>query len=221
MKNGKTFLSILILGLSLGPHLIGGCNTTKSQAPITPPDTWGLPRTSPQNVIDNLTEAIAERDSVHYAAQLADSFHDVFQDNIEGPPRIWGKSDEVIAMSRLFRGAVNQEGFVGEAIGFTWIGTAPDTTTDFPAWTRIVMTDVNAIVNGRNRQTGNLLEYVVQGDRNYLWFEKNGSEWKVVRWEDNPYPAFSQEPVTFGIIKQLWRSGPLVPGSFLGHPDRR
>jgi hypothetical protein len=218
VKNVKSILSVLILCFVMGPLLIGGCSGDKKHSPTAPSHTW-LPQTSPQNVIDNLTEAIAERDSVIYAAQLADSFQGLLYFDFGEPPGTWGKAIEITGVSRLFRGAVNRDGYVSESIGFSWLMSAPDTTMEFPTWTRIVMTDLNVIVNSHNQRTGALLQYVVSGMETHLWFEKTGSEWRIVRWEDNPRTAFSQEPVTFGIIKLLWRSGP-VDGAPPPEPDR-
>jgi hypothetical protein len=211
VKNGRAILSILILSLSMAPLLVGGCKSTKKQEPVTPPDTWGHPQTSPQNVIDNLLQAITERDSLHYAAQLADSFRFVFApQDVGGPnnnPTTWERADEIIAMSRMFGGKANKDDYVCVSVSLSWVSSPADTTADFPSLTRVRETNVFFTVASRNRVTDDPLDYLVQGDQEWLWFEKSGSEWRLIRWEDKPITGTAgfTQPSTFGEIKGLWR----------------
>lgn len=193
--------------------LVEGCGASKKQAPVSPPGAWGHPRTSPQNVVDNLLQAIVERDSLHYAAQLSDSFRFVFTPRDTGdPPSSWGRADELIAMNRMFAGKVNRDGYTCDRISLTWEPSTPDTTADFPSWTRLRVADVFLQVTSHNSTTGDSLDYLAQGfdlgrEHEYMWFERAGSEWRLIRWENNPVELAMRphQDATFGEIKGLWR----------------
>lgn len=209
MKHEKSVLSVLSLSALLITFLIGGCGSDDDNAP--PPDTWGRPQTSPENVVYNLRQAIIERDSLHYAAQLADSFTFVFAPQDVGGqniPEAWGRADEIVAMSRMFGGKVNRDGYVCEAISLTWSASPADTTPEFPTWTRVRVSNVFAVVSSRHGVSGDPLDYLVEGDQEDFWFQSAGSEWRLARWEDKPISTAAPggaEQSSFGQIKSKWR----------------
>jgi hypothetical protein len=105
----------------------------------------------------------------------------------------------------MFRGAANFEGYVCREIQITWDLASPDTVRDFPEWPRVVVSNVFFTASSQDESTGDPLDYLVRGDQAYLWFEKSGDTWMLVRWEDRPVQGLRTKPSTIGQIKALWR----------------
>jgi hypothetical protein len=166
--------------------------------------------TSIDGVIADFGIAWNTLDYTEYTRLFDSAYTFVFApQDLGGPdnnPAYWGVTDELSSAQHLYsRADSNHAGYVATSASLTFT-VGPEIPNDIENWTKVVLSQVFLTVESRERDAGDLLDYLVPGDEAYFWFVQSGNVWHIIRWEDKPIPtrAALTEATTFGKIKGLW-----------------
>jgi hypothetical protein len=177
-----------------------GCFDKESKPKVVTPDPFPgfLPDTSADNVLSNLKKSWTDLNYNAYVSLLSDEFTYIFApQDIGGPhnnPESWGKADELLSAHHLFsKTDANKEGYIVQSVTLSF-SRGPDVPNDMETWTKVVISQIFLTVTTRQKDTGDPLDYLVQGDQANLWLVDEGGAWKIIRWEDKPIGGLAAGP---------------------------
>jgi len=139
-----------------------------------------------------------EKNYDEYAKLLDETYEYIFApQDIGGPnniPQSWGQNDELESAENMFNNVANKDGYWAEEITLDFTAGADTETELNPNWRKVIVSNVNLSVVGRNETSADPLIYQVLGDRAELFFlltdevdpDTDQRIWKIVRWEDKP-----------------------------------
>lgn len=187
----RRYLVYLLLPLAM--LVMNGCPFITSGGgdhPPPPPPTGYKDPTSISNVLDNLTKSYTEMNYSEYVKLFHPSYQYIFApQDVGGPnnnPASWGLSEELVSAGHLFsKSDANTDGYVAESATLTYV-RGQEIPNDMETWTKVVLSNIFLTLKTRKQDTGDPLDYLVEGDQAYLWFIKEGANWSIVRWEDKP-----------------------------------
>jgi len=196
-------LTNLLVVLPLAFVLLAGCPFSPKKGK-TPPDDGGslyLPQTTIPNVLANLIRSYQEKNYEEYRKLLDTAYEYIFaQQDISEPngiPPSWGLPDELTSANNMFNKAPNKDGYWAEEITLSFMAGADTQAEINPDWRKVVLSNVNLSIVGRNETSADPLIYQVIGDKAELFFVltdeiDSGSGlhiYKIIRWEDKPIAA--------------------------------
>lgn len=196
-------LTNLLVVLPLALVLLAGCPFSPKKD-TKPPDDQGNPylaQTTIPNVLANLIRSYQEKNYEEYRKLLDTAYEYIFapQDISEpnGIPPSWGLPDELTSANNMFNKVPNKDGYWAEDITLSFTA-GPDTQAEInPDWRKVVLSNVNLSITGRNETSADPLIYQVIGDKAELYFvltnetdSTSGQRiYKIIRWEDKPIAA--------------------------------
>jgi hypothetical protein len=189
--------------------LATGCFDKESTPKVVQePEPGYLAPTSPDNVIHNLEKSWITCNYNEYAAALSSDFTYVFApQDVGGPdnnPATWGRTDDLLSASHLFgKTAANRDGYIAQSVNLEFTAGA-DSSNNMNGWTKVVLSQIFLTVIARQQNTGDPLDYLIQGDQANLWLTQEGGAWKIVRWEDKPVGTLRVQRSTWGQVKGLF-----------------
>jgi hypothetical protein len=198
--------------------LLVGCSSDGKKKNTEPDPTLYLSQTSVTNILANLIRAYDEKNATEYTKLFDPSYRYTFApQDIGGPnhiPAAWGRDEEITSATHMLGGTTNADGYMAEEITLSFTVGVPTGTAIDSTWTKVVLSNINLSVVGRQTSSQDPLIYQVIGDKADLYFVEtdetapgsNLKTWKIVRWDDKPIaragPATND--TTWGLIKALW-----------------
>jgi len=225
--NPRSILPILILML-----VVAGCSReAASPPPSAPLEEWSasgtremLPRTSPENLIQNLLACYDERNLVAYDSLLANDFEFSFLPDGSTLPEIMDAVEEHHAHENLFDPEWVSSLFLDVTCGEVTVDSTHWDGDQY--WRTAILSEVHLSLRGRTPQHPEEppRRMKVAHVTEQLWFRENpwtdpetGEPiWTITRWEEVVHatdPTWRDTPVTLGVwpyytwaeVKTLYR----------------
>lgn len=192
-------LTGLLLLMPLALVTLAGCPFSPTKGGTKPPPvTQYLPQTTITNVLANLTRSYQEKNYDEYRKLLDAAYEYNFAlqdiDPENNIPPSWGLADELVSAENMLGGVPNKDGYRAEEISLSFTAGADTPTEQNPLWRKVILSEVNLRIVGRNETSADPLIYDVRGDKAELYFVQSGETapgttqkiWTIVRWDDKP-----------------------------------
>lgn len=196
--------------------LLLGCSDSVTRT-IEPPDPYPyMKQTSITNCLHNLKLSYNERNVERFSDLLYINYTFFFAPQDVGAeiPELWRRQDEIISATRLFGSQQNVEGYVCDSISVNFVAGVAVPSDVVSSWWVVPLSQVSLFLECRDRTLGTALRYEAVGHQADLTFVQTTETdpvsglgiWKMIKWVDKPvYTKAGSEPVSWGIIKAMWR----------------
>ncbi len=196
MKRRTRFLAIILAAPLFG--MLAGCPFSTDPTPKDDDDDNGgevifLPRTSVENLLENLKQSYLKRDFDQYDSLLAPEFEFVYKPDESTIEEFMDVEEERKVHQRIFGTQYVQELDLSFDVGIAELDSTQYDTTYEQFRTTTLLTNVYLRLIGTTPDHPTVTEDLeVQDGRQQFWFVRtsyndpttNQPIWKIIRWED-------------------------------------